>query len=212
MAADAAGHVAAVWLDDRGVQGKRLYGAFSDDAGATWGRNVMLYQSPSGTICECCHPSLAALGDGAFAVMWRNAMDGHRDLYVMKVRGGEPLGPPEHQGTGQWKLDACPMDGGGIAIREGRVGSAWRRGQDVYLAEPGKPERKVGTGQDVAFGANAHGWYVMWSTPTGIEMMLPNATAVTKVSNAGAFPAIVATGGGMLAAWEENGTIATVRF
>ena len=43
MAADAAGHVAAVWLDDRvGPKGKRLWGAFSDDAGATWRKNDAL--------------------------------------------------------------------------------------------------------------------------------------------------------------------------
>src|SRR5205823_922105 len=47
LAADARGHVALVWLDDRGGKGKRLYGAFSNDAGVTWGRNVMLYESPS---------------------------------------------------------------------------------------------------------------------------------------------------------------------
>jgi len=36
------GHVAAVWLDDRSAGGKRLYGAFSNDAGTTWSKNVML--------------------------------------------------------------------------------------------------------------------------------------------------------------------------
>lgn len=45
MAADAQGHVAAAWLDDRSAKGKRLYGAFSDDAGATWSKNVLLYES-----------------------------------------------------------------------------------------------------------------------------------------------------------------------
>ena len=58
MAADADGHVAAAWLDDRTPGGKRLYGAFSNDAGATWSKNVLLYESPGGTICQCCHPSL----------------------------------------------------------------------------------------------------------------------------------------------------------
>jgi hypothetical protein len=76
MAADAEGHIAAAWLDDRSAPGKRLYGAFSNDAGKTWSRNVMLYESSDGTICQCCHPSLVALGHGEFAVMWRNAVGG----------------------------------------------------------------------------------------------------------------------------------------
>ena len=73
MAADSEGHIAAAWLDDRIPGGKRLWGAFSNDAGATWSKNVMLYESPERTICECCHPSLISLGHGEFAVMWRNA-------------------------------------------------------------------------------------------------------------------------------------------
>ena len=46
----------ATWLDDRG-KGKRLYGASSKDGGASWSRNVLIYESPSGTICQCCHPT-----------------------------------------------------------------------------------------------------------------------------------------------------------
>jgi hypothetical protein len=213
MAADADGHVAMVWLDDRSAPGKRLYGAFSDDAGATWSRNAMLYQSPSGSICECCHPSLAALGQGDFEVMWRNSLAGNRDLYAMRLSGGAPANEAERQGNGSWKLDGCPMDGGGLAVRGGRIGSAWRRGKDVYIAEPGKPERKVAAGQDVALGANNQGWYTIWSTPSGIEMLLPGATDITHVAAAGGFPVLVTTGkGSILAAWEENGAIATKKF
>ena len=213
MAADANGHVAAVWLDDRTGHGKRLYGAFSDDAGATWSRNVELYESPSGSICECCHPSLIALGGGEFEVMWRNSLNGVRDLYAMRLRNGRPAGPPEKQGLGSWALNACPMDGGGIAVRNGVMASAWRRDKDVYFAEAGKPEMKAGTGQDVALAANIHGWYTAWSSATGIQMLVPHATQPTLVSPSGAFPALIATGdGAILAAWEENGAIATARF
>jgi hypothetical protein len=65
---------------------------------------------------------------------------------------------------------------------------------------------------DVAFGANEKGFYVVWSTPAGIEMHGPNAGAPAHLSNAGAFPAIARLpDGGMLVAWEENGAIATAR-
>jgi len=52
------GSVYALWLDMR-EKGMRLYGAASKDGGLTWGRNALVYASPGGTICECCHPSLA---------------------------------------------------------------------------------------------------------------------------------------------------------
>jgi len=213
VADDAEGHLAAAWLDDRLPKGKRLFGAFSNDGGATWGKNVLLYESPAGTICECCAPSLVSLGTGEFAAMFRNVLDGSRDLYTLRLVGGKPAGAAEKTGVGTWKLDACPMDGGGIAVRNGKIATAWRRDHDVYLAESGKPEIKVGTGMDVAFGANDQGFYVLWSTPAGIEMHVPSAMKPTHLSDAGAFPAIVTVpDGGMLAAWEENGAIATSRW
>jgi hypothetical protein len=224
MAADAQGHLAATWLDDRTPpdapthSGKRLYGAFSNDAGGSWSKNVLLYQSPDGTICQCCAPSLASLGRGEFAAMWRNVIAGSRDMYTLRLRDGKAAGSAEKAGVGTWKLDACPMDGGGIAVQNGAgqnglIATAWRRDHDVYIAEPGKPEIKVGTGQDVSIGANRQGFYAVWSTNGGVEMHEPNAARPTHLSDVGAFPAIVTLpDGGMLAAWEENGTIATARF
>jgi hypothetical protein len=214
MAGDANGHLAAVWLDDRvGPKGKRLWGAFSNDAGATWSKNTMLYEVPGGTICECCHPSLAAVGHGEFVVMWRNALDGSRDMYAMRLRDGRAASRAEKQGVGTWKLEACPMDGGGVVVRDGQIASAWRREKDVYLAETGKPEIKLGAGQDVALGANNQGLYAVWSTATGLMAHLPNAGQASKLADTGAFPVIVALpDGAMLVAWEENGTIASTRL
>jgi hypothetical protein len=211
MAADDEGNVAAAWLDDRIPGGKRLWGAFSHDAGATWSKNVMLYESPSGTICECCHPSLAALGKGSFEVMWRNSLDGSRDFYVMRLEGGKPASQAVKAGTGTWKLNACPMDGGGIALRNGKVLTAWRREKDIFLAEGAERETRLGTGQDAALAANAKGAYVVWSTPGGILARTPASPQPRALSAAGAFPALVSLpGGGVLSAWEENGTIAVL--
>jgi hypothetical protein len=208
LAADAEGHLALAWLDDRNAPGKRLYGAFSNDGGATWSKNALLYQSPERTICECCHPSLAALGHGEFAVMWRNALDGSRDFYTLHLRDGKPVTAAAKIGEGTWKLNACPMDGGGIAVENGAVTSAWRRDKDVYLAEPGKPERKIAAGQDVALAVNAKGAYAVWSTPQGIEALPPGAASPARLSEAGAFPTAAALpDGSVLAAWEENGAI-----
>jgi len=214
MAGDATGHLAAVWLDDRiGPKGKRLWGAFSSDAGATWSKDIMLYESPGGTICECCHPSLAAVGGGEFVVMWRNALEGSRDLYTMRLRDGHPVSQARREGTGTWKLEACPMDGGGLVYRNGQIASAWRREKEVFLAEGGKPELKVGNGQDVALGANNQGLYVVWSSPEGLMLHLPGAAMGTKLAPAGAFPSVAAMpDGAMLVVWEEGGSIGVGRL
>jgi hypothetical protein len=207
IAADADGHVAAAWLDDRIAGGKRLWGAFSNDAGATWSKNVMLYESPSGTICQCCHPSLVALGHGDFAVMWRNAIDGSRDFYVLRLHDGKPEGAAAKQGEGTWKIDACPMDGGGIVLDHGSIVTAWRREHNIFLARPGERETDLGAGQDVALAEGREGPIAIW---------VQNGAIVEqghRLADHGAFPAIVALpSGGLLAAWEENGTIATRRI
>jgi hypothetical protein len=213
MAADADGHVAAAWLDDRVPGGKRLWGAFSDDGGATWGKNVLLYESPSGTICQCCHPSLIALGHGEFAVMWRNVVDGSRDFYVLRLRGGRPQGAAAKQGQGTWKLDACPMDGGGMAPDSGDIATAWRREHNVFLARPGQAERDLGPGQDIALAEGRKGPAAIWVSGKAVRLLEPGAASARTIAENGAFPAIVALpDGSVLAAWEEDGAIATRRI
>src|SRR6516225_6733017 len=88
LAADGRNRVFAIWLDDRGRHGKKLYGALSADGGATWSKNVSVYQSPDGTICECCHPSVAIDASGEILVMWRNWLGGSRDMYLARSRDG----------------------------------------------------------------------------------------------------------------------------
>ncbi len=203
LAADAKGNLFLAWLDHRpGAEGKTLYGARSADAGATWSKNFLVYQSPDGTICECCHPSSAFTPDGELLVMWRNWLDGSRDMYLARSRAGAAFGPAEKLGMGTWKLKGCPMDGGGVVISQQRVFTAWRREGTVYLAEPG----------DLAVAAGPKGAYVAWVSASGVELRAPDAAPVT-LSRDGAFPAItVLSDGAVVTAWQEGDSIATRRL
>ncbi len=206
MAADSGGHVAAVWLDLRG-KGTRLYAAFSNDAGATWSNNSLVYESPDGTICQCCHPSLAPLGNGEFAVMFRNALGGCRDMYLFTMRNGV-ASKPSKLGNGSWELNACPMDGGGIAVSNGRLVAAWRRADEVYLARAGEPETKIGAGKDVAIAASGARIFAVWTQGGTIQAW--GRDQALQLTKSGAFANVVALKkGGALAAWEENGEIKT---
>ena len=205
MAADAEGHVAAAWLDLR-AKGTRLYAAFSSDGGATWSKNLLVYESGDGSICQCCHPSLGALGGGEFAVMFRNALGGKRDMYLARVREGRVTASAAKLGTGSWEINACPMDGGGLVVSGTRTLTAWRRGEDIWLAEPGKPESRLGTGKDVALALQADRVFAIWSSGGRIESSVSGKIEV--LSNDGAFPALtLLPQGGVLAAWEEKGGI-----
>ena len=205
LASDGKGALAAVWLDKRGGKGTKLYAARSTDGGATWSKNVAVYQSPDGSICECCHPSVAIDG-GRLLVMWRNSLGGARDMYLASSADGAAFTTPEKLGNGAWKLNACPMDGGGLAASGGKILTAWRREGDVYLAEPGQAERKVGTGKDVALALSGNQAYVAWIDGSKLEAWKDGK--VELLSGAAAFPSLCSMpAGGVLAAWEENGGI-----
>jgi hypothetical protein len=214
MAADAQGNLLAVWLDHRaGTKGKKLYGARSTDGGLTWSKNVLVYASPDGTICECCHPSLSVDERGQIWVMWRNALGGSRDFYVASTRDGVHFAEAQKLGAGTWKLDACPMDGGGLVSTGGQVISAWRRENGIFLASLGKAETQVGTGKDVAIAEGRDGVYVAWATGGGIQLWTPGATQAKSLAAQGAFVNLVGfEDGSVLAAWEANGTIRTERL
>jgi hypothetical protein len=198
LAADTKGNLFAAWLDKRGGKGTKLFGARSTDGGLTWSKNVMIYQSPEGTICECCHPSVAIDSAGQILVMWRNWLAGARDMYLARSPDGLAFSKPEKLGTGTWQLNACPMDGGGLVISQNRIVTAWRRDHEIFLVSPGEKEVGIAEGVDVAIAAAPDGVYAVWSTPTGVRALAPK----------GRFPNIVALPNGhTLAAWEDDGKI-----
>lgn len=163
MALAADGNLAfAVWLDLRDKNNK-IYGAQSTDGGMTWSKNKLVYASPDTTVCECCKPSVQVKGNNVY-VMFRNWLDGNRDMYVVQSSdGGNKFGEAQKLGTGNWKLDGCPMDGGGLAInKDGQLQTVWRREGTIYAAVPGAPEKEIGKGKGSTIasvnGTNVYAW------------------------------------------------------
>ena len=143
--------------------------------------------------------------------MWRNWLGGSRDLYLTQSRDGVQFSTPQKLGNGTWQLNACPMDGGGLVVSADRITTAWRRGDTVYLAEPGEPEIPLGRGNDVALAMSRNRPYVIWSNDSRIELWEEGRLAT--LAQSGAFPAITASpDGSLVAAWEENGQIVTTRL
>ena len=102
------GRVFCTWLDLRNEK-MEVYGALSKDGGATWEPDALVYRSPDGSVCECCHPSAAFGPDGTLHVMWRNSLKGARDLYLANSSdGGKTFGAAEKLGRGTWPLEGLP--------------------------------------------------------------------------------------------------------
>ena len=103
----------------------------------------MIYTSPDSTVCECCKPSVVMKNNNVY-VMFRNLLNGNRDLYLIQsADGGNSFGEAQKLGTGSWQLDGCPMDGGGIAVNDnGEVQTVWRRKNKIFAAAPGNSEKR----------------------------------------------------------------------
>jgi hypothetical protein len=209
MTSTPAGLLYAAWLDLRD-KGTRLYGASSRDGGATWSQNALMYASPDGTICECCHPSLASDGKGVLFAMWRNALGGNRNPYLARSSdGGRNWTGFQKLGNGNWELNACPMDGGGLAIdRNGNVTTTWRRQSDIFQTMPGAPEQAIGAGKDPAIAVTRRGVYTVWSTRSGLVARTPDSSDSLPLDAQGAYAQLAALPDGTaLAAWEIGGKI-----
>lgn len=205
IASDGNAALWAAWIGPRNGH-PTLFAAHSEDAGLNWSKQQVL----SETVCECCHPNIAISADGTVRILFRNSVDGNRDLYQAASRGGGPFAFTK-LGQGSWPVNACPMDGGGLAEFEGKVVTLWRRQGDLYFARPdGSAEERLAAGRNPALALRKNGVYAVWSTPEGLMAQTPGRPAYL-LSKTGAFPVITAQGP-VIAAWEDNGKIRTERL
>lgn len=206
MAAGEGNFLFATWLDLRS-KGTKLYSAVSTDGGVHWDENRLVYESPDGTICQCCHPSAAISEVGDIYVMWRNALGGSRDMYVGLSTDRGKTFHTEKLGEDTWKLNACPMDGGAIALdSRSKLKTVWRRGDTIYQDVPGAQEIAIGKGKNPSMTYAANGPYIAWNEGPNLMLHTP-AEKEPAVLAEGAFVNLAGSEK-VYAAWEDKGAIA----
>ncbi|MEP6615933.1 MAG: hypothetical protein ABJA57_05110 [Ginsengibacter sp.] len=82
--------------------------------------------------------------------MFRNWLNGSRDMYISSsVDGGNTFGNTKKLGSGTWKLNGCPMDGGGLTINaRGTIETVWRRQNKIFTSTSIGGEHEIGEGRD----------------------------------------------------------------
>ena len=107
-------------------------------------------------------------------------------------------------------MNACPMDGGALAVVGGKLMSAWRRDRTVFLVDSlGAIEQPLGSGEQPWLAATDQGPYVAWVSSRGGRLLLlrPGADATATLSEKAADP-VLAVGPGakppVVAVWEET--------
>lgn len=117
------GKVFIAWLDGRDAarakqegkssDGSSLYYTWSDDGGKTFRPDKL---AAPGT-CQCCRLQTALDANDLPAVMWRHIFPGGiRDHALLRFRDWNRPGDLARASFENWKIDACPHHGPGLAI------------------------------------------------------------------------------------------------
>ena len=165
----------------------------------------MVYESPDGSICQCCHPSAVVAPDGNIVFFFRNALDGARDMYI--VQGGKAV----KVGKESWMLDACPMDGGDLTMDAiGNPIAVWRRKNEIYLSVKPGEEELLGEGKDPVIAISGGVTYVGWTGAKGLMLWRSDTETTTVLDTAGGYLQLArGADGQVLAAWESGRGIKT---
>jgi len=187
------GHLFVTWLDMRNGA-MQLWGAESADAGISWTKNQLVYQSPEKSICECCHPSALFDNEGNLAVMWRNSLSGSRDLWMaVRPKGANQFSAAKKLGTGTWTLNACPMDGGRIvALGQGKFASVWQRAGEIYFCQLDGSEILMGKGKQPVALVREKETHVLWQNGAElVEAVVGRGDASVVRASGARFPVVI---------------------
>jgi hypothetical protein len=142
--------------------------------------------------------------------MFRNALEGSRDLYLTRSSdGGRTFEAAGKVGTGTWRLEGCPMDGGGLALdQKGRVSTIWRRDQTIFTTVAGGPEAPAGTGRNPTLAATPTAFFSSWTEGASVMLKKPDVPTPLVIDEDGAAPSMAALlDGSIVIAWESKGSI-----
>ena len=205
ITADKEDNFYAVWLDIRLEKKNNIFFSSIKGKSSAWSKNLMVYKSPDGNVCECCKPNIT-FNNNRLVIGFRNWLMGSRDIYYAESTDkGKTFSDAKKSGTGTWRLNACPMDGGGLAISEtGITSTAWRRNSDVYYWSENQPEQKLGTGRDVSMAQSKSNTVVAWQDKNKIKVMDLKKEKTTEIGN-GISPRVYTLANGkVICVWEDD--------
>lgn len=207
IAADHQDNFYAVWLDNRLDKKNKIYVASTSGEAAQWSSSVMAYQSPDGTVCECCKPNIA-VKDSKVYVMFRNWLNGSRDMYVMQSHIERlAFASPQKIGVGTWKLNGCPMDGGGIFIDDGHaVHTVWQREGKVFYALSNQKEIQIGKGRASSITGKENP-VIAWQEGSALKVQYLHSEEVINIGEGSFIEVVALDDKKILCVWENDDDI-----
>jgi hypothetical protein len=137
--------------------------------------------------------------------MFRNNINGSRDLHFTKsMDHGETFSQVEKLGTGTWKINGCPMDGGGMTVdQSGLLKTIWQRAGEVFVSSSSTTEQKIGTGRSPSIATRNDQSYMVFSKGEDIMSFNSSNSAPTKIGN-GTAPKVLAINEGAVYFWVNS--------
>ena len=208
VAADDQDNFYAVWLDTRKHKHNNIFISSLKSKAGKWERNRLIYESPDGHVCECCKPSIAVKGNH-IAIMFRNWLNGSRDVYVTEsFDKGKQFNAASKLGSGTWKLNGCPMDGGGVYIDDAnQTHTTWQREGRVYYAKPQETEKEIGKGRTCSISGHGGRLLISMQDKGTVKYYDMKNTGLTDAGQGSFLKSVVLPDGKILLAWEEAGNI-----
>jgi hypothetical protein len=126
IAFETKGALHTVWIDKRdaeaaaaraepGYVGSAVYRNVSADGGRTFGPDTRVADHA----CECCRIALAPAPGGGLAVLWRHVFGANVRDHAFAIIGEAADRAPVRATFDDWRIDACPHHGPGLAPAEG---------------------------------------------------------------------------------------------
>jgi hypothetical protein len=123
--------------------------------------------------------------------MFRNNRQGNRDLYITQSLNGNNFSEAIKIGEGNWKLNACPMDGGKLHVDDkGTVQTVWRRVDKIFSCVKGDSEIVVGKGKNCTMEKVGENYVYAWTDNQHVICVLPGNKKIDLGS--GNFPVLEA--------------------
>ena len=114
-------------------------------------------------------------------------------------------------GKEHWKLNACPMDGGMLAIdAKGLITTVWRRDREIFTAtNDGSDERLIGVGEQPWITPTKDGPVAVWTTRRDGELLMKNLSnehvdSIAKIARDAVVVAEPVQGKTVFVFWEQN--------
>ncbi len=191
----------------------KIYVSSSTDKGKTWSKSQLVYQSPDGSVCECCKPSIKSDADGNIAIMFRNNINGSRDLHFTKsTDNGATFSAPEKLGSGTWKINGCPMDGGDFTnYGNNELITVWQREGIIYTANSDISEEFIAQGRTPSISGNLKSYSIVYTNGDEVMAIHEPMTRSEKIGS-GTSAKVLSIENGIIYIWVSDKGIVYKKF